>query len=420
MRRRLRVIYACPFAHYSGHHPHAATVEPGVLAKAGLDVILVTFCGITNNPEMLVPHFSVMPNLFILRLIRRATIPRWFLMLGETIATLAKAMWIYRRWHCDAIYVRDGEPFLFISHLLSLPFRNLRWVVSLTGAILFVPKPTMFKFHENPFIYFYTVALYVVSGKIWYPLYRFSLSRNSFMFVTQNIEAQDGYAKHFNGVFGGHVVCIPLGINGNEASIPKPRARAWVENKAQIRSLEDKVVLLSFGAAHSGKDMNTVFRAAKLVPDVFLVYAGTQAFSLGSNPEKLAQQHEVEERTAIFKYYVPEEEKPYFFNAADAMVLSYTKVFKCTSSMVWEAAKYNLPIISSNANTLGEIVGEYNLGLLFEAEDDVSLVDAIRRFRAISPADIERMKAGCARFISDFSHKRWAERTIGVFQEVVQ
>ena len=415
MNKPLKVIYACPFAHYSGHHPHASTVEPEILAKAGVDVSLVTFCGITNDPKLSIPHHQAIPNNWlVLQWVRHSTIPRWFLMVGETVATLVKAMRLYRRLKCDAIYLRDGEPFLFIAHLLSVPFRGYRWIVSLTGVNLFVPKPSMFKFRENPFIYFYTLALYVVSGAMWRPLYQLSMLRNKFVFITQNEEAREGYEAHQGGVFAGKVRCIPLGISNSPSIVSKAYARG------KLGLPQDKTILLSFGAPHSGKNIEIVVKAVKEVPSVFIVHTGTQAFSLGSNPKRLTEEYGLGDRTAIFDYYVKEEEKPLFFAAADVLILSYTKVFKSTSSMLWETAKYKLPVISSDANTLGEMVWEYNLGLLFEAENTDSLVDAIRRFEALRSAELKTIRAGGERFVGDYSYSKWFEGLVKVFEEIIK
>lgn len=412
MGRRLKILYVCPWAHYSGHHPHAAKVEPELLSKAGVDVTLLTFCGITNDPQISVPHFTVVhKKQHILRWMDRNTILRWILMLVETAVTLWKAMRLYRRLKCDAIYLRDGEPFLFMSHLLSIPFRGFRWVVSLTGANLFTPKSPPLR--KNPIVYLYVIAQRLMRGRIWWPLYRLSMSRNRFVFVTQNEEAKKGYETHLGSVFAGRVVCIPLGTADNGRSIQKRRART------RLGLPQDKMILLSFGAPNAGKNVEVVVRAVKRVPEAFVVHAGTQAFSLGPNPTKLTEKHGLGDRTKVFDYYVPEEEKPLFFSAADAIVLSYTKVFKSTSSMLWQAAKYGLPVISSDANTLGDMVREYNLGLLFKAEDVQSLASAIRRFMSITPSEIDKVKAGYARFVDDFSHEKWALNNIRVLEEVV-
>ena len=85
--------------------------------------------------------------------------------------------------------------------------------------------------------------------------------------------------------------------------------------------------------------------------------------------------------------------------------------------MVFEAAKYNLPVISSDANTLGRDVAAYKLGLLFEAEDVDSLVNAITKFRG---ADVEEFKKNCERFLDAFSDVRWAERYKNIYTELTK
>ena len=411
----MKILYVCPFSHYSGHHPYAAATEPKILSQAGADVTLVTFCGVTNDPKIDVPHYRVIPHDWTpLQWLRKNVILRWFIMLGETIVTLCKAMRLYRKLEYDVMYVRDGEPFLFLPFILSALSRSYKWVISLTGANLFAPKPSMFKFHENPFIYFYTSALRVVNGKMWRPLYRWCLERDGFVFTTQNEEARKSYSEHQNGIFNGKVVCIPLGTTNSNVSVSKSTART------RLRLPENALILLSFGAPHSGKDTKTVVKAMMSTPEIFTVYAGTQSFSLGSNPTRLTELYGLESKTAIFDYYIPEEEKPPFFYAADALILSYTKAFKSTSSMLWEAAKYHLPVISSDANLLGKMVEEYGLGLLFEAENVDSLIDAIKRFEDLKLVDAKLMEAGRQRFIDDYSTKGWVEGILGTCKQLLE
>jgi glycosyltransferase involved in cell wall biosynthesis len=412
----LKIIYVCPYAHYSGHHPHASTIEPKVLFDAGVDVILVTFCGITNNPTMPVKHYKVMNDWRILKWIRKSTIPRWFLMLCETVATLWKAIRLYRKYSYDVIYLRDGEPFFPISHMLSLPFRNIRWVVSLTGANLFTPNPSRYKLLRNPFIYIYVAMQKLMQSDIWRSGYKLSLARNKFAFVTQNDEVRLGYNKYQGGIFNGKVKCVPLGVPANSViRVSKTLARTKLDLPQNGR-----LVLLSFGAPHPGKDIETLVKAQHGVKNTFVIHVGTQAFSLGSNPKKLTEEYGVGERTAIFDYYVPEGMKPLFFGGADAIVLSYTKVFKPTPSMLWETVKYGLPVISSDANLLGKLVRKYNLGILFKAENSDSLIDAIHQFSKLGNKELGEIKAGGQKFISDYSHDKWAEHTIKVCRGLLQ
>jgi len=243
--------------------------------------------------------------------------------------------------------------------------------------------------------------------------YELSLKRNQFIFMPQNKAATEAYGKYMGGTFSKHIVCIECGIDSNNNAPGKE------ESRKHLSIPLDAFVLLSFGAPHSGKDTETIFGAVQLCPDVFLIHGGTHTFSLGSNPIKLTQKYRLSKRVKVFNYYIPEGEKPYFFGAADVSVLSYTKAFASTSSMVWESAKYRLPVIASNANILGEDVTKYKLGLLFEAGNAQSLTRAIKLFKGLPDSTIAKFKENCTKFISDYSDVKWAIKCTAVYRRLL-
>jgi len=418
--KNIRVLYICPFAHYSGHHPHVATVEPERLARSGLDVTLLTFAGIINNTQTKVKHIKVLSpdeHPFIhstLKFIRRYTPPRWVLMLLETAITLIKAARMKQRGEYDILHLRDGEPFLLLSHLASLPYRNHKWAISLTAAVVFRPKLKASDFIHRPFICLYSLLLNIlINNGLWKPLYKLSLKRNQFIFMPQNRAAVKAYSRYMGSVFSEHIVCIECGIDSYNNALSKE------ESRRHFGIPPNAFILLSFGAPHSGKDTETIFRAVQLCTDVFLVHGGTHTFSLGSNPIELTQKYRLEKRVKVFNYYIPEEEKPYFFGAADVSILSYTEAFASTSSMIWESAKYRLPVIASNTNILGEDVAKYKLGLLFETGNTQSLAKAIRLFKGLPDDAIISFKGNCTKFINDYSDTRWASKCTAVYKRLM-
>jgi len=419
-KKPIKVLYICPFAHYSGHHPHVATVEPERLARSGLDVTLLTFAGIINNTQAKVKHIKVLspdehPIIHsTLRFVRQRTLPRWVLMFFETAITLSKAVRIKQKGGYDILHLRDGEPFLFLSHLASLPYRNHKWAISLTAAIVFGPKLKVSDFIHRPFVCLYSIALNTwVNSRLWKLLYRPSLKRNQFILMPQNEIAAGAYSKYMENIFSKHIACIEWGIDNNNNAPNKK------ESREHLGIPPDAFVLLSFGAPHSGKDTETIFGAVQLCLNVFLIHGGTHTFSLGSNPVKLTQKYRLEERTKVFNYYIPEEEKPYFFGAADVSILSYTKAFASASSMVWESAKYRLPVISSNANTLGKDIAKYKLGLLFEAENVQSLAKAIKLFMELPDNTISEFKENCTKFVNDHSDTKWANECTKAYRRLL-
>jgi glycosyltransferase involved in cell wall biosynthesis len=414
MKKQIKVLYVCPYAHYPGHFAAAAKQETQALAEAGIDTILLTFCNVIDDVGIKVPHSVVFqqtsltkPINCLLSLFRKWTISRWLTMFFETLLTLSKAVAIRRKREVDIIHIRDGEPFLFLSHLLSLPFRGYHWVVSLTASNIYPPKPKTFQ------QFVYTIAVKFVNSGMWRPLYRISLARNRFIFITQNEMARRDYDSYLGGVFAGKVIYLPLGSDKPVSIIDRQKAR----NKLGLPL--DRLVFLSFGAPHAGKDLETIFLALKGVSDVYFVHAGDQKFGLGVNLDKAATGYIDTNRMSIRNYYVTDTEKPYYFFAADAVILSYTRQFLSTCSLLWEACRFGTPVIASDNGQLKELMEEYQLGLLFTAQNPNSLRKAIVRFIKLKPKEIETLKDNCRRFAHEFSIERWAQRCIEIYHSLL-
>jgi glycosyltransferase involved in cell wall biosynthesis len=131
-------------------------------------------------------------------------------------------------------------------------------------------------------------------------------------------------------------------------------------------------------------------------------------YSLGGNPADMMIKYGLGKRAKVFDYFIPEDKKPLFFGAADVVVLSYTKVFASTSSMLLEAAKFGIPVIASNNHPLGDDVLRYDLGLCFEAENVDSLINTIQAFRGLDTATHEQMRKNGVQYAANNSISKWA------------
>ncbi|GAG67757.1 unnamed protein product, partial [marine sediment metagenome] len=59
----IRILYVCPWAHWAGHPPWAATHESEALIKAGAEVSLCTFRGILGQKDpQAIPHRMVVSS----------------------------------------------------------------------------------------------------------------------------------------------------------------------------------------------------------------------------------------------------------------------------------------------------------------------------------------------------------------------
>ncbi len=390
----MKVLYVCPLAHETGHMPWAASHEPQYIPG---DVTLLTFSGIRPGCDPGVPERRVLNSDKWLKLsarLRRYFLGQWVMRVADEWMTVLEAAKLGKSY--DYIFLRDGEPFPFTPHLASIFHPGRKWIVSLTGGNFTTINSTRnYGRHKLlPIIY---CAL--VNNRGWRLVYWLGHKLASFKYIVQDRQTKEHYEKLFPGM----ITEIPLGVEKGE-----------VMSKEEARKIlgipQDKLVLLIFGVTHTGKRNEMVFEAVRNNPNTYLIHAGASYQSLGNFPGDLAKKYQIEGRSLIDDSFIPENKKPLYFGAADYVVCSYAKSFSSTSSVLWQAASFNRPVISSNANVLGELVRKHNLGVLFEAEHLKDLE------RAIIMAD--RMKeaynGNATKFVKAYSMEAWGRKVNGL------
>lgn len=402
--RGLRVLYVCPWAHWSGHPPQAVTKESSALLKAGAEVSLCTFHGILDQKgAQIMPHRTVVSSrlgfpLGILthleHFTRKVRNVAWVI---EQFSTLYLAVKLRKTLKYDVIYLRDGDPFIFMPFILGLFAKHHRWAIYLIGtAAVRSPGTWFYKFINAPF---------------WKPIYHRSFSKNPFVFICENRYMKDFFETNLlDGILSGRVRILPKGVEKPAPYILQREARA------KLGLPEDKAILLHFGSLHPGKDIETVLSAIRDVPDALLVHAGEVV--PGFNLKQAVERCGLQSRVIIRDYYIPEAEKPYYFAAADAIILSYKRDFWQTASMLGEAAKFKLPAIASDVGELGELTKKYKVGLVFEAEDAPSLKGALSDFLSSSRRKREAMASNCEKLCDDFSLDIWAHKCVELLTEL--
>jgi hypothetical protein len=125
--------------------------ETKALRDNGVDAMLLTFKGLADGTEPLVPYFRVdYENGWFGRLLarkagilRRSKTTRRLAMLIEWCMVLGKAMELKRDLRFDILHLRDGEPFPFLVHLFGCFNKDLKILVSFTGTnLLSYKKPS--------------------------------------------------------------------------------------------------------------------------------------------------------------------------------------------------------------------------------------------------------------------------------------
>jgi glycosyltransferase involved in cell wall biosynthesis len=313
-------------------------------------------------------------------------------MFFETFSTLVKAIFLKKQEKYDIIHLRDGDPFLFLLLLLNFFTKDCKWVV----FVFMDPNSG--------------VLQKINYAKIWLPIYRRSLSRNRLLFLCENDLIKQELEKIMPDLFAKKVIHLPLPANYVGSTLPKAEARQ------HLMLPKNKAILLSFGSHHSGKNPEVVVRASRDLPDVYLLLAGKIPPNV-TNRVKSIKNHLI-----IKNYYIPEKEKQLYFCASDAIVLSYNKTFlkRNPAAMLWDACKFGIPIIASDGGQLGKLVRLFQLGLLFEPENELSLRKAILCFLSLEPKKLKTLKKNCERFCTEFSTQKWSEQIKRIYDYLLK
>jgi glycosyltransferase involved in cell wall biosynthesis len=111
--------------------------------------------------------------------------------------------------------------------------------------------------------------------------------------------------------------------------------------------------------------------------------------------------------------YIPSEDVPVFFNAAEVFV--YPSLYEGFGLPVMEAMACGTPVVTSRGSSLEEIAGEG--ALLIDPLDEVSISEALKCI--LSDADLRQRlgRAGLTRS-REFSFEKAAAQTVGVYERV--
>ena len=148
-------------------------------------------------------------------------------------------------------------------------------------------------------------------------------------------------------------------------------------------------VLLAFGHLADRKNLDLLIKALPQVPGVDLVVAG-EATSGSQRPAQfyrdLAEQSGVGRRVHFITGFIPDNDIPAYFDAADAVALTYNRAFVSQSGVLQHAVDWAKPILaSSGPGPLRETVERHGLGVFVEPDDPDALAAGARNLMRDRP-----------------------------------
>jgi glycosyltransferase involved in cell wall biosynthesis len=213
---------------------------------------------------------------------------------------------------------------------------------------------------------------------------------------------------------GAQATVIPPGIDACDRPLP---SREEARQRLGLELGTARAILL-FGFLGPHKGLDTFLSAmAQSPPEVRLLVAGPPKSDFDA--VGLVQAAGWTDRAVVRLGYVPDDQVPLWFRAADAVLLAYPAFFIQNSGVLTRAADFLTPVIISDIGQMGELAREYGLGVLFTPEDPASLRQAVDRFLALDEAALAAMRAGLRRFAGDHSWPRIAAQHVAMYQRVM-
>lgn len=182
-------------------------------------------------------------------------------------------------------------------------------------------------------------------------------------------------------------------------SIPAPRIATA---RAELGLPADARLALSFGAPHSGKDLDSVYRAFSELSEWTLVVAGNgsaDAFRAwaAQNPGNVPT-------PVLIDGYVDRRTRALLYSAADVAVLSFRDDNPQDSGTLVNCLTFGVPVVCSDEGNAGDVVDRHGLGVTFRTGDSSALVSAMRV--APSAPDADGLDRARAEFSADAAARR--------------
>lgn len=160
-------------------------------------------------------------------------------------------------------------------------------------------------------------------------------------------------------------------LNNNQIEMSKAREK--------LNLPLDREILLFFGQIKKVKGLNILLEALAEVcieaPEILLVIAGKVWKDDFSEYEKLIQKHSLQNNIDLRISFVANDDVPYYFNAVNAIVLPYQKIYN--SGVLIRAMSFATPIIASDFGPFKEFIDNNENGFLFKTGNKKDLAVTI-------------------------------------------
>jgi len=207
---------------------------------------------------------------------------------------------------------------------------------------------------------------------------------------------------------------VPNGVDTNNFSNMDKESTRKLLN---LDGIENIILFLGFLSPYKGPDilMNTLPIVAKEYPDVKFLFAGKGVML--DKLKQLALNLGVSENT-IFLGYVSDENKSYYYNAADIFILPSIMATECYPLTILESMACGTPIIASEIGGIPDLIEDSKNGLLCKPNNKLDLANKIIQLLGDNNS-LKNMSNECLSRSKNFTWEKIAEQTESIYEEIV-
>lgn len=167
--------------------------------------------------------------------------------------------------------------------------------------------------------------------------------------------------------------------------------------------------LLFFGFVRRYKGLDLLLEAMpailERVPEARLLVVG-EYFDDQSEYEQIIDRHRLADRVDVVDRYIPNEEVPQWFSAADLLVLPYRSA--TNSGIVQIGYNFSLPSIVTDVGSLSEVVIDGHSGIVIPDTAPETIAEAV--VRGLQPDMLQAMREGIVEERKKYSWSEFARR----------
>ncbi len=189
-------------------------------------------------------------------------------------------------------------------------------------------------------------------------------------------------------------------------------SRAEARNRLDMR--DDEQIALYFGQLRDDKGIDLLLDALERYegPPFQMVIAGPPDDVDQADVAATDLSEQISLRTDI--EFVPQEDVPYYFLAADAVVVPYRRTFGAqrTSGVFQKSCGALRPLVASDFGTLGRRVREKGFGTTFDAGSPSALADELAD---VARGDVSVDEGSMRAYVARQTYERAAESVVDAY-----